>query len=427
MTVQTANTVCVFCDHACLPLKCSMDSCESNYHEECLGAFKKHQDEVYASMETLDRKSKRPKVVKKPICLLHYCKTCFKLSKDDKFKCDRCLFRYHKHCVPPNATLLEKGLLCNEHPIPLSNMSLKDPLKVPFTSRVFVYGTVPFQIPLERTPFDPSDYLGLINTTLKKLKPKEVNSDEEQSTKPNFLSSKAATNFSKFKKIVCNNYTLASPVKVSIEDSHACNCKPSENCGKFCLNRITFTECLPKLCPCGDKCTNQRFQRREYAPLKVVETSNRGHGCVSTKDLKEGDLIIEYVGEVIDKQEYANRMQSLRERGEGNFYFLALNSDRIIDAASKGGIGRFINHSCDPNCQTERWTVGKHVRVGIFAIKDIPAGEELNYNYHMRGFWSENAHPCHCGADICSGDLSGKVKRKSHSSVKSVNLVKKGK
>ena len=44
---------------------------------------------------------------------------------------------------------------------------------------------------------------------------------------------------------------------------------------------------------------------------------------------------------------------------------------------------RFANHSCDPNCRTEKWTVGGETAVGLFALRDIAEGEEVTYNYQV--------------------------------------------
>ncbi len=55
----------------------------------------------------------------------------------------------------------------------------------------------------------------------------------------------------------------------------------------------------------------------------------------------------------------------------------------MIDATLKGGMARFINHSCEPNCATEKWIVEGELRVGIFAIQRIPAGTEITYHYRL--------------------------------------------
>ena len=58
-----------------------------------------------------------------------------------------------------------------------------------------------------------------------------------------------------------------------------------------------------------------------------------------------------------------------------NFSTLFFLKDRIIDAGPKGNYSRFMNHSCNPNCETQKWTVNGDVRVGLFALCDIPAGK----------------------------------------------------
>jgi hypothetical protein len=64
---------------------------------------------------------------------------------------------------------------------------------------------------------------------------------------------------------------------------------------------------------------------------------------------------------------------------------------------------RFANHSCDPNCATQKWNVAGELRVGIFATKDIPAGEEITFDYQLDTLGNADKKPCHCGAQNCSG------------------------
>ena len=56
---------------------------------------------------------------------------------------------------------------------------------------------------------------------------------------------------------------------------------------------------------------------------------------------------------------------------------------QFIDATKRGGIGRFANHSCNPNCYVAKWTVGAKVRMGIFAKRNIKKDEELTFNYNV--------------------------------------------
>lgn len=91
-----------------------------------------------------------------------------------------------------------------------------------------------------------------------------------------------------------------------------------------------------------------------------------------------------------------------------HFYFMMLQRDEYLDATKKGGIARFINHSCNPNCYVAKWHVGKHFRMGIFSQRDILKGEELTFNYNVDRYGNE-AQPCYCGEPNCVGTLGGKT------------------
>jgi histone-lysine N-methyltransferase SETD2 len=62
---------------------------------------------------------------------------------------------------------------------------------------------------------------------------------------------------------------------------------------------------------------------------------------------------------------------------------LSDSASKFIDATKNGGLGRFANHSCNPNCYVAKWTVGNHVRMGIFAKRNIQKHEELTFNYNV--------------------------------------------
>lgn len=89
----------------------------------------------------------------------------------------------------------------------------------------------------------------------------------------------------------------------------------------------------------------------------------------------QDDFVIEYVGEIINTEEYNKRAAEIREKRKANSYFLQIDAKRMIDAGPKGNVSRFINHSCDPNCFTRKWSVIDDVRIGIFAIRNILPGK----------------------------------------------------
>lgn len=94
---------------------------------------------------------------------------------------------------------------------------------------------------------------------------------------------------------------------------------------------------------------------------------------------------------------------------------LTLEPGLVIDASRKSNHARFINHSCDPNCETQKWTVKGETRIGIFARKDIPAGTELTFDYHLDSLGNDKKE-CLCGSKNCSGFLGLKLKGESHKS-----------
>ncbi|XP_075713129.1 histone-lysine N-methyltransferase NSD2 isoform X2 [Rhinoderma darwinii] len=198
-----------------------------------------------------------------------------------------------------------------------------------------------------------------------------------------------------------------------------CNCKPTSNkpCGldSECLNRMLMYECHPQVCPAGVRCQNQSFTKRLYPETKIIKTEGKGWGLIATRDIKKGEFVNEYVGELIDEEECMARIRHAQENNLMHFYMLTIDKDRIIDAGPKGNYSRFMNHSCQPNCETQKWTVNGDTRVGLFAVRDIPAGDELTFNYNLDCLGNEKT-VCRCGAPNCSGFLGDRPKNSTASS-----------
>ncbi|XP_036618945.1 LOW QUALITY PROTEIN: histone-lysine N-methyltransferase NSD2 [Trichosurus vulpecula] len=198
-----------------------------------------------------------------------------------------------------------------------------------------------------------------------------------------------------------------------ISEIPKCNCKPTDEnpCGfdSECLNRMLMYECHPQVCPAGEQCQNQCFTKRQYPETKIIKTDGKGWGLVAKRDIKKGEFVNEYVGELIDEEECMARIKYAHENDITHFYMLTIDKDRIIDAGPKGNYSRFMNHSCQPNCETLKWTVNGDTRVGLFAVCDIPAGTELTFNYNLDCLGNEKT-VCRCGASNCSGFLGDRPK-----------------
>ncbi|GAB2270411.1 hypothetical protein Dimus_005312 [Dionaea muscipula] len=197
----------------------------------------------------------------------------------------------------------------------------------------------------------------------------------------------------------------------TMDEVMVCHCKlPRDGrlgCKDECLNRMLNIECLKGTCPCEDLCSNQQFQKRKYAQLKLFRCGKKGHGLQVLEDISQGQFIIEYVGEVLDLPRYEARQRDYASKGHKHFYFMTLNGNEVIDACAKGNLGRYINHSCDPNCRTEKWMVNGEICIGLFAIRNINKGEELTFDYNYVRVFGAAAKQCYCGAAQCRGYIGG--------------------
>ncbi|KAL0116161.1 hypothetical protein PUN28_011190 [Cardiocondyla obscurior] len=210
------------------------------------------------------------------------------------------------------------------------------------------------------------------------------------------------------------NKPVGNVKPMEVESIVACECDPEWDnpCGPGtdCLNRILMVECSPGICPAGAKCMNQSFVLRQYPAMEPFHTSGRGWGLRTLEDIKSGQFVIEYVGEIIDDAEYKRRLHRKKELKNENFYFLTIDNNRTIDAEPKGNLSRFMNHSCAPNCETQKWTVNGDTRIGLFALRDIDSGEELTFNYNLASD-GETRKACLCGASNCSGFIGLKAQK----------------
>ena len=154
----------------------------------------------------------------------------------------------------------------------------------------------------------------------------------------------------------------------------------------------------------------QIFKRAQKVPthprrIQVRRSAVHGKGVYAAQDIAAGDTLIEYVGEIISWEEAQARHPHDPANPNHTFYF-HIDENRVIDALNGGNSSRWINHSCDPNCEADE----QGGRIFIKALRDIAAGEELNYDYgliieerYTKKLKAE--YPCWCGAPKCRGTL----------------------
>ncbi|ESQ27388.1 hypothetical protein EUTSA_v10017998mg [Eutrema salsugineum] len=230
--------------------------------------------------------------------------------------------------------------------------------------------------------------------------------DKEQKSKRSSGNRKAC-----FKAIKTNQFLHRNRKSQTIDEIMVCHCKPPPDgrlgCGEECLNRMLNIECLHGTCPAGDLCSNQQFQKRKYVKFERFQSGKKGYGLRLLEDVREGQFLIEYVGEVLDMQSYETRQKDYASMGQKHFYFMTLNGNEVIDAGAKGNLGRFINHSCEPNCRTEKWMVNGEICVGIFSMQDLKKGQELTFDYNYVRVFGAAAKKCYCGSSHCRGYIGG--------------------
>ena len=154
------------------------------------------------------------------------------------------------------------------------------------------------------------------------------------------------------------------------------------------------------------------------APFELRRSAIQGRGAFATRRIRPGARIIEYLGEHISRDE-GDRRYDDEHMGRHHTFLFALDDGSVIDAAVRGNEARFINHSCDPNCQA----IEEDGRIFIEAIRNIQPGTELTYDYAYERTddhtdEDEALYVCRCGAPNCRGTILAPVEKKKRKKAK---------
>lgn len=114
---------------------------------------------------------------------------------------------------------------------------------------------------------------------------------------------------------------------------------------------------------------NQLKKRKK--PVKFARSAIHNWGLYAMENISANDMIIEYVGEIIRQQVADMREKKYLKSGIGSSYLFRIDDSTVIDATKRGGIARFINHSCTPNCTAKIIKVEGSKRIVIYALRDI--------------------------------------------------------
>lgn len=164
-------------------------------------------------------------------------------------------------------------------------------------------------------------------------------------------------------------------------------------------------------CACAIECLNRLVQFGPCGDLIIRNFDGKGSGLITLKKLIKGRFVCEYAGEILTKTEAIRRDKENRELNKMNYIFClnemsTNNCDKIqtfIDPSGKGSIGRYLNHSCEPNCHILSVRSDSIIpKLAIFTNRDILAEEELTFSYGSEvDISSNNLKTCLCRSENC--------------------------
>jgi hypothetical protein len=147
--------------------------------------------------------------------------------------------------------------------------------------------------------------------------------------------------------------------------------------------------------------------------VEVRDSPLHGLGVFATQRIPKGTRIIEYLGERVSHAE-ADRRYADKEEHDSHTFLFIVDARTVIDAGVDGNEARFVNHACQPNCES----VIENRRVYIEAIRTIAPGEELTYDYQIQREADDppdvdTVFACRCGAKRCRGSMLWPAQRAS--------------
>jgi uncharacterized protein len=155
------------------------------------------------------------------------------------------------------------------------------------------------------------------------------------------------------------------------------------------------------------------MKKRERRPpmIEVRHSPIHGYGVFALRRIRKGTTVIEYLGERVSHEEANARYQD-KDPNDNHTFLFTVDARTVIDGGVGGNEARYINHGCDPNCQST--TMVK--RIFIEAIRTIRPGEELAYDYQIQrdtddALDVDEVFACRCGAGACRGSMLEAPKR----------------
>ncbi|KAJ6847897.1 histone-lysine N-methyltransferase SUVR5 [Iris pallida] len=189
---------------------------------------------------------------------------------------------------------------------------------------------------------------------------------------------------------------------------------PYDERGQIILEEGYLVYECNSLCKCEATCHNRVLQKGVQVKLEIFRTEKKGWAVRAAEAISRGTFVCEYVGKILNKAEAHKRRERYDSVGCSYLYDIDAHIGGskgigegtipcIVDATKIGNVSRFINHSCSPNLVNYLVLIESMdcqlAHIGLYANRDIAAGEELAYDY--RNKLLSGGQPCHCGAATC--------------------------
>lgn len=151
--------------------------------------------------------------------------------------------------------------------------------------------------------------------------------------------------------------------------------------------------------------------RRRTPLFEVRHSSIHGYGVFAARRIRRGTTVIEYLGDRVTHAQADARYKD-KDPEDNHTFLFTVDAKTVIDAGVNGNEARYINHGCDPNCEST--TVNK--RIFIEAIRTIQPGDELSYDYQIQRDSDDapdvdEVYACRCGAASCRGSMLEEPKK----------------
>ncbi len=151
--------------------------------------------------------------------------------------------------------------------------------------------------------------------------------------------------------------------------------------------------------------------RRRTPLFEVRHSPIHGYGVFATRRIRKGTTIVEYLGDRVSHAQADARYED-KDPNDNHTFLFTVDTKTVIDGGVNGNEARYINHGCDPNCESTT----RNKRIFIDAIRTIRPGEELAYDYQIQRDSDDapnvdEVFACRCGAKTCRGSMLEAAKK----------------